>query len=67
MRNLDDGGFGHDVENDAFNRAHKIIVDAKISGKRNNRTMRQLDASLEDRILPVSATLIPAGAGRQDT
>jgi hypothetical protein len=29
--------------------------------------MRQLDASLEDRILPVSATLIPAAAGRQGT
>ena len=67
VRNIDNRRFRHDVQNDALHGADKMIVGPKISRERNNWTMRQLDPSLEDRILPVSAKLIPAGVGRQGT
>jgi hypothetical protein len=52
VRNVDDGRLRHNVENDAFDSTNKMIIDAKIGGERDNRTMRQLDPSLEDRVIP---------------
>ena len=41
VRNIDDGGFRHDVENDSLHRAHKMIVGSKIGGQSDDRTMCQ--------------------------
>ena len=41
MADIHDLNFGNDIENDAFDRPHEVIVEPKVGGQRDDRPMRQ--------------------------
>jgi len=71
MTDVHDLRFRGDVQDHAFNRSYKVIVEPEVGGQSNGRTMRQrfprLESSERDRVLPTISKLIWRLPPRQGT